>query len=94
MLKWTHYPPLSPLTRPTSLVVLSGRFDTSNGLRVNRPCARRSYQRLARFPVKWPVWAFHFGHPDRAFSEWPTIRPLVPINTTALLGSDGLIVPR
>jgi len=28
------------------------------------------------------------------FSEWPTIRPPVPINTAALLGSDGLILPR
>jgi len=28
-----------------------------------------------------------------ALEEWPTIRPLVPVNTTALLGSNSLILP-
>jgi len=28
-----------------------------------------------------------------AFGVWPTIRPLVPVNTRALLGSNGLILP-
>ena len=23
----------------------------------------------ARFSARWPGWAFHFGNPDRAFSE-------------------------
>jgi hypothetical protein len=49
------------------------------------PAGRRSAVRIAR-PKN--------GLTRPAFSwKWPTIRPLVPVNTTALLGSNSLILP-
>ena len=47
------------------------------------PCIQSSRQ-LAGMATIQPMWVA---------SGLPTIRPLVPVNTTALLGSDSLILP-
>lgn len=57
------------------------------------PAAFAPLPRVGRCTSSWSEGDFRARIRIRALSEWPTIRPLVPVNPAALLGGNSLILP-